>query len=431
VQDYLIWLVNQHNAQSLHQFAVRTVQVTDPNDFIIRANINYPTTWEEMKKKLPDMLGGNLHVEYDGGSDTYMLDYLTGAAHLSTQEITFGENLLAFREEADGSGIATGIIAIGARPEGASQDEPRITMATENNGVDYVSDPDAVAKYGLILRTDVYDDVHSPLLLRTYAENALPLAVAGVSSYDFTAVDLHLVDSDIRAFRFLDQVTVNDMAHGIHAGMVVTKLVTDMDNPDNSRLSVGVSSMGLGEYLAGQTRDMVGEAVTDVTNYTKSRTDQIFEQINQVYSLIEQTASSIIMQVSSLYATKTDVQAYISQSMTQLEQNSNSFNFNFEQIMQMINDQNGQQMEDWNTLRAYVRIVNGDIILGKEDSPSQLRITNDSLQITYNGEVMLNAYNNRMSMTSLFLLESMAVGNWRIREDAATQDWLLEWVGTQ
>lgn len=50
--------INNHNSQVNEEkrFIPRNCTVTDPNNYITRANINYPTTKDEMNDKLIDIL---------------------------------------------------------------------------------------------------------------------------------------------------------------------------------------------------------------------------------------------------------------------------------------------------------------------------------------------------------------------------------------
>ena len=67
VRAYLEMLVSQHNSQvpAEKRFTVRTVTVTDPNDYIVRANSTYPSTMQELQDKLVSNLGGYLIYEHN------------------------------------------------------------------------------------------------------------------------------------------------------------------------------------------------------------------------------------------------------------------------------------------------------------------------------------------------------------------------------
>jgi hypothetical protein len=81
-------LLSNHNAQvdAEKQYSLGNVTVTDPNDYIVRSDIDYATTWDVITKKLIDLLGGFLQVRHVNGVN--YLDYLLsgdeGFKHLRT-----------------------------------------------------------------------------------------------------------------------------------------------------------------------------------------------------------------------------------------------------------------------------------------------------------------------------------------------------------
>ena len=108
VTELFTYLINQHNEQveETKRFKVGNVTVTDPNDYINRSNVTYETTFDILKTRLLDTLGGYLWVRHE--ADGVYLDYLADFSYMSTQRITFGENLLDYARTRDGSEIASG-----------------------------------------------------------------------------------------------------------------------------------------------------------------------------------------------------------------------------------------------------------------------------------------------------------------------------------
>ena len=103
VTELFTYLINQHNEQvdETKRFQVGTVTVTDPNDYINRSNVTYETTWDILNTRLLNTLGGYLWVRHE--ADGVYLDYLADFPYMSTQRITFGENLLDYARTRDGS----------------------------------------------------------------------------------------------------------------------------------------------------------------------------------------------------------------------------------------------------------------------------------------------------------------------------------------
>ena len=115
VAEYLALLLDSHNAQvdETKRFTLGNVTVTDPNDYIVRSNIDYTDTWKEMNDKLLTLLGGFLSVRHADG--VAYLDYLADFALLSPQKIEFGKNLLDQKRIIKGADVATVVIPLGAK----------------------------------------------------------------------------------------------------------------------------------------------------------------------------------------------------------------------------------------------------------------------------------------------------------------------------
>ena len=138
IPEFLGMLLSNHNAQTdpEKQFTLGNVTVADPNDYIVRSDIDYVNTWDVITKKLIDLLGGFLQVRHVDGVN--YLDYLAESTLLAPQKITFGKNLLDLKRSRKGGDIATGIIPLGAKlkdAEGKDTDQ-RLTIESVNDGLD-------------------------------------------------------------------------------------------------------------------------------------------------------------------------------------------------------------------------------------------------------------------------------------------------------
>lgn len=105
--------INNHNSlvNENKRFTPRRCTVTDLNDYITRANINYPYTKDEMNEKLIDILGG--HFETGENEDgTRFIDYLAEYERQSTQFIEFGKNLLGITQHITSEDVKTRVIPL-------------------------------------------------------------------------------------------------------------------------------------------------------------------------------------------------------------------------------------------------------------------------------------------------------------------------------
>ena len=104
--------INNHNYQVNEEkrFIPRNCTVVDPNDYIARENINYPTTKSEIDDKLINLLGG--HFETGEDENGRYIDYLASYDIKASQIIEFGKNLLDITQYIKTEDVATRIVPL-------------------------------------------------------------------------------------------------------------------------------------------------------------------------------------------------------------------------------------------------------------------------------------------------------------------------------
>jgi hypothetical protein len=245
VKDFLAWLMLEHNDQvggvdpqpyNWKGFNLGEVTIPEANQKIIRANINYPTTLKEIQDKLLNMLGGFITFSSDplGISPYRFINYVATGNRGCKQVIRLGENLLDLKKETKGEELATGIIPLGAK----QTDGLRLTIASVNSDKDFLLNNIAAEKYGRIFQQFVYDDITLPANLKTRGQRELNSMTSKLLTIELSAIDLNLVDKAIDDIRFMDIVQVESAPHGIDRQMMVKKKITDMLNPENTKLTL-------------------------------------------------------------------------------------------------------------------------------------------------------------------------------------------------
>lgn len=240
VREYLELLINSHNGQvePEKQFVVRDVTVTDPNDYITRADSTYPDTWGVVEDKLIGLLGG--YIVLDRVDGVNYIDYLVDSEYKSLQVIELGQNLLDIKQTNKGADIATAVIPIGAKLGNEDGSEERLTITSINDGVDYVFNQEAVDRYGWIYKVVTFDDVTMQSNLLRKGEEELAKAINSNISIELTALDLSLIDLSIDKFRFFEYVEARSEAHDIDGLFLISKMTIDIINPENNKMTVGV-----------------------------------------------------------------------------------------------------------------------------------------------------------------------------------------------
>lgn len=261
-------LIQAHNEQveEAKRFIVGDVTVIDPNDYIHRSDSLYGTTWSNLNGKLIDTLGGYLWVRHE--AEGSYIDYLADFDALSTQEITFGKNLLDLSNITKGEGIATAIIPLGAKEE---EGEARVTIASVNNGLDYVYDAEAVERYGWIFKVVEWNDVTLPENLLTKAKAYLAESVNLSVSIELDAIDLSAANADISTFRLGTYIKVSTAPHALDALLLVRKLSINLDAPSKNKLTLGTNYSTFSEqvYSVEKTQTEVATQVNAITGFAK------------------------------------------------------------------------------------------------------------------------------------------------------------------
>lgn len=213
VSDYLEQLIVNHNAEVAEdrQFTLGNVTVIDANDYITRADSSYPKTWETIKTKLLDLLGGYIMVRRQDGIN--YIDYLADSEYMSEQVIRIGENILDVSRSREGQDIYTAIIPIGATLKDEEGNDYKLDIKSVNGGLDYIYDQTAVDLYGWIFRRVEFNDVAVASNLLTKAQAELAAAINTVVSIDLKAIDLSLMNPT-ETFNLTNLVTNGDFSNG-------------------------------------------------------------------------------------------------------------------------------------------------------------------------------------------------------------------------
>lgn len=240
VYDFLSQLIELHNSQveENKQFEIGAVTVTDPNDSLYRYT-NWESTLTVIQQDLLEPLGGHLRVRYLNGRR--FLDYLAEYPRLSQQKIEFGQNLLSYSETYSGMDLATVCIPLGAKQEESTIEalEERLTIAPVNSGDDYLELPMAIESYGRIVKTIIWDDVHTPEVLKAKGEKWLADNQYEDLELSLSAVDLADFGIDTDHLRLLDRIHCSSKPHGMDHEFPLTDLKISLNDPKQNVYTLG------------------------------------------------------------------------------------------------------------------------------------------------------------------------------------------------
>lgn len=155
-----------------------------------------------------------------------------------------------------------------------------------------------------------------------------------------------------------------------------------------------------------------GNKPTDWTPAPEDINIQLSESLEAATSEILQTAENITMRIVSGYTSSDDFEEYKQQVENLFEASENGFEFQFNQLQQNINDVSQEIVER----NQFIRLEEGNIIIGKSDSPIQAKFTNDSLEFLYNDQTVAKFTNEVLEVHNVSVENQIRFGSdWAIR----------------
>lgn len=309
----------------------------DHNNYIYRESTKYPTTWKEIGEKLLDDLGGYLRIRHEG--DTRYIDYLSEWTDINTQILDFGKNLTDYTQTDDSESIATFIIPLGAGMsdtgysynDGYYQTTDK-AMSSEkeyytksDNGYTKVSDDvtsfeagityyeyfelfdesklsltitgledkeydiegyrksgdiiyceSAVQKYGWIGVTYENTDITTKEQLISKSIIALKELISPKRTIEIKAIDMHLVNPELKPIRIGEYVRVRSKPHNLDSYFLCTSIDLDLNNPENSTYTLGTTF----DTLTGQQNKRI-KLLNATINQTYEQAEKLTEKEKQ------------------------------------------------------------------------------------------------------------------------------------------------------
>nr|DAI29613.1 MAG TPA: tail protein [Caudoviricetes sp.] len=412
VAEYLALLLDSHNAQvdETKRFTLGNVTVTDPNDYIVRANIDHVDTWKEMNDKLLALLGGFLSIRHADG--VAYLDYLADFALLSPQKIEFGKNLLDQKRIIKGADVATVVIPLGAKlkdAEGKDTDK-RLTIESVNGGADFIEDASAISQYGTIVKTVIFDDVTIAENLKAKGQAYLSSLVKLPGSIELMAADLATVSTAFSSFHLGTYVDVVSKPHGLNQKFLVRKLSINLLDPAANKLTLGGVFEGLAASLKGLT-DTQGKIINEISESVRKASEAIHNVEQNLESSIRQSEENIKATVAESYYLKDETDALVSSVSTTIEQTKESVEIQFNQFNADLEAVANGTDAEFEEIRKYIRFVDGSILLGQVGNELELKISNDRISFLQDDTEVAYFSDNKLYVTDGHFINALQIGD--------------------
>ena len=407
--EFLAYVLTLHNAQvdTEKHFQMGNVTV---EGYVTYDATDYFTTKETIEKQLLEPLGGYLMTRTEGGV-TY-LDYLATLNLLAPQTIKFGKNLLDLKRIRKGADIATVVIPLGAKlkDEEGKDTNQRLTIASVNGDADFIQDSDAVAQFGIIVKSVIFEDVTDPAELKAKGEAQLADFVNQWETIELTAADLAITGQKITSFHLGTQVRAESVPHGLNQLFLVSKLSIKLLDPIANKMTLGKVIPAFSEAVKGISSNQ-GQILQVVEKSAQAASEAVYNVEQNLQASIQVAAENIQSVVAENYSLKEDTEALVSSVSTEIEQTKNSFDIQFIQFnadLQAVAEGNDAEFEE---IRKYIRFVDGQILLGEVGNELELQISNDRISFLQDGAEVAYFSNRKLYVTDTQILHSLQLGN--------------------
>ena len=264
---YLDYLIVEHNWQveEVKQFAVGDVTVADFYPYEVMENVNFNTSYDTINQRLVEYSGGYLQVRHEYGTMYLdLLNYDMNIANVSEQVIKLGKNLIDIERDVEGAEVFSGIVPLGAK---IGDTEKRLDISSVNNGSYSITNADAVAIYGKIYRTVIFENITNASTLLSQANAYLAENFAAVNTIEITAADLSGTNPDLDSFQIGQWVKVESERH-FNSGqetLLIRKMTIDISNPAATKIEMGRTKQGLTDNL-GNFTDNINSVLQSIGN---------------------------------------------------------------------------------------------------------------------------------------------------------------------
>lgn len=270
---------------------------------ITRSSIQYLSTWQCLKEKLLDGLGGYLWVRYENNAQ--YLDYVSDFSVRSNQSVIQSINLLDAKKEMTSSELATVIVPIGAKVKNEEgEDTERYLTLEESTGSLSIRDEEAINKYGVITKIVHHENITTSDGLLRAGRKDLDDALGVTSTLTISAADLSKANMNLSPFILGTYVDVKIPNLEVDQRMLIRSLSLDLLKPESSTLTIGASEKSL-SFQQIKTSESIEKMNFNLQNSMKELSNQaVVRAIRETSSNMNQSADEIRLEVSEKYYNK-------------------------------------------------------------------------------------------------------------------------------
>lgn len=249
--DLFRQLVAAHNEQveEYKRFEVGIITAVTDEDEADTESEAYSDTLAELRQMLVTRFNGYLRIREEGG--VKYLDYIKEYEDECGQAIEFGVNLVDIESKIDAGDVFSVLVPLGGYNTVNPHDP--ITIASVNDGKDYLEDEEAIAKYGRIVKTYKWEELTDPQEIMNKGLEHFKKMKAH-RTLTIRAVDLHIINVGIKAIRPGMRVKLLSDPHGLNEPDICSKIDLVIEKPDQTEYTFGLPPESLTDNNASMNR---------------------------------------------------------------------------------------------------------------------------------------------------------------------------------
>lgn len=322
-QTYFKKIADVHNSQveGYKKITLGTIASSMDGKTKFTCEIPRKKTWEAINENIIKVFGGEITViELVDG---IALNYVKEQGSKKSTEILVGKNMRSVIRERDSTEFVTRLIPLGAKKSNDGEERYDITSATPD-GVNYIEDTEALAEYGIHVRSVEFDTETTAEGLLIAGKEWLEKNNKVRTKYTVNALDLSLLGLSVDDFDVGNTHPIKNRLLGIDDSARIIKKTIDINDETKSSIELGEKFEALSEMQrkdAVTLQNVYNTLVKIEANYV-TNTEMVNEINVAKSSIIEQTSDSIMLKVEEKYVEKGDnnkIASMISLSTNQIE----------------------------------------------------------------------------------------------------------------
>lgn len=343
-KDFLQALITEHNRQveSYKQITLGTVTVTNSTDNVYRFTDDTQDTWANIQDKLVSRLGGEMRIRNEGGK--LFLDYEPEISSECPQRIELSHNMVSSSRNVDPTEIVTVLKPLGATQErqngNGSTDvsSPHLTIASVNNGSDYLRDEALINLFGIHVKTETWEDVATPQALLAKGRAFLDAQKAIKYQLQAGYIDLSFLEDSIGMIECGTYVRIVNQLEGLYATERIVAMSLDLLTISNSTITLSDNPIDLTAYREQHRSET--DAQKALINRLMSRQTKANKEIEDLTKQNQQLSDS--------YSKLSDSYTKLSERVRQLESNGgNTGTWTAGGKFIDLSSNNGSQAQSW------------------------------------------------------------------------------------